>query len=93
MKQYSSLHLFQIDGRNSNLEKGEILNLWKNLDKNKKDIYKKISKSIKIKDDYNNNSIDELGFLRRDYISKINREKYRTHKENILKKIMNKLIK
>ena len=93
MKQYSSLHLFQIDARNSNLEKGEILNLWKNLDKNKKEIYKKISKSIKLKDINTNNSIDELGFLRRNYISKINREEYRTYKENILKNIMNKLIK
>ena len=93
MKQYSSLHLFQIDTRNSNLEKGEVLNLWKNLDKNKKEIYKKISKSIKLKDINTNNSIDELGFLRRNYISKINREKYRKYRENILKNIMNKLIK
>lgn len=93
MKQYSSLHLFQIDTRNSNLEKGEVLNLWKNLDKNKKEIYKKISKSIKLKDINTNNSIDELGFLRRNYISKINREEYRKYRENILKNIMNKLIK
>ena len=93
MKQYSSLHLFQIDAINSNLEKKEILNLLKNLDKNKKDIYKKISKSIKLKNVNTNNSIDELEFLRRDYISKINREEYRNHKENILKNIMNKLIK
>jgi len=93
MKQYSSLHLFQIDSRNLNLEKGEILNLWKNLDKNKKEIYKKISKSIKLTNINNNNSIDELGFLRRNYISKINREEFRTHRENILKKIINKLIK
>ena len=92
MKKYSSLHLFQIDLKKRNLKKKNILDQWNNLDKDKKEIYKKISKSIKLKTLENNNSIDELGFLKIHYMSKIKKEEYRKNKEILLNKLMNNVI-
>ena len=74
MKKYTGLQLYQIDQREKNLEYVEILNNWKNLELESKKKYIKIAKSLKIEPSNNNNSIDELEFLRRYYLSELRKQ-------------------
>ncbi len=86
LKKYSGLQLYQIDQRNKELEYVEILNNWKNLELESKKKYIKIAKSLKMKPLDNNNSIDELEFLRRYYLSELRKqESYEKRKEFNLK--------
>lgn len=86
MKKYTGLQLYQIDQREKNLEYVEILNNWKNLELESKKKYIKIAKSLKIEPSNNNNSIDELEFLRRYYLSELRKQEcYEKRKEFNLK--------
>jgi hypothetical protein len=88
IKKYSGLQLYQIDQRKTEFKYIEILNNWKNLNKEKKEKYIKISKSLKIKPLHNNNTINEYEFLRRYYLSEIRKQEYLEHKKKITKNLL-----
>tara|TARA_B100001094_G_scaffold262348_1_gene263457 strand:+ start:403 stop:687 length:285 start_codon:yes stop_codon:yes gene_type:complete len=89
LKKYSGLQLYQIDQRNKELEYVEILNNWKNLELESKKKYIKIAKSLKMKPLDNNNSIDELEFLRRYYLSELRKQECFEKRKKLNKLINN----